>query len=225
MGICNNLKEVYKSIEDTKKALNIKRDITLVAVSKTYPYEKVLEASSCEQVDFGENRVSEGEEKVNKIANAKLKWHLIGHLQTNKASKAVRCFDVIHTLDSIKLASKVNDFALQYNKTPDVFIQVNTTGEGTKSGCEPNEVLDIAAFIINDCKNLKLVGLMTIGPLIGNDDDIRKSFALLRRTRDKLSDKLGKEYFNCLSMGMSGDYKIAIEEGATHLRIGTAILE
>jgi pyridoxal phosphate enzyme (YggS family) len=223
MAVCDNLEGIYKTIEETKASFNIEREITLIAVSKTYPYQKVAEASSCGQIDFGENKVLEGIEKIDVLKDKKLKWHLIGHLQTNKASKAVRYYDVIHSVDSIKLATKLNDYALLYEKKPEIFIQVNTTEEEAKSGCDKSQVFDVAGFIIKECAGLSLKGLMTIGPLFGNNDDIRKSFSLLRRIRDELSDKLGKEYFNFLSMGMSGDYKIAIEEGATHLRVGSAI--
>ncbi len=223
MPIQKNLKQILDNIERIKKDKNIKRDITLVAISKTYAADKVLEAFTAGQCDFGENRVQEGTEKASKINNDKIIWHLVGHLQSNKASKAVRYFDVIHSVDSEKIAGEINKFAKQYNKNPEVFIQVNTSGEDAKSGCGPDETEYLCKYIINECPNIKLCGLMTIGPFYGTENDTRSCFKQLYNISRKLADKYGQEYMKNLSMGMSGDYELAIEEGATHLRIGSAI--
>jgi hypothetical protein len=223
MPIKNNLINVLNKIDSIKKKNNINRDITLIAVSKTYSADFVKLAIEAGQFHFGENRVQEGIEKIEAVSNNHVKWHLIGHLQTNKAGKAVRYYDFIHSIDSNKIAERVNHFAGEYKKIMPVFIQINTTDEETKSGCEPDEAGALAGYIINNCPHLKLVGLMTIGPLAGDESKIRESFKKLSLLKKSLSDKFGNDFFNYISMGMSGDYETAIEEGATHVRIGSAI--
>ena len=223
MSIEYNLKRLNEKIEQIKIKNNLKQEITLIAVSKTVSAEKVKEAISCNHFHFGENRVQEGIEKIFVINDNRLTWHLIGNLQSNKASKAVRHFDIIHSIDDTNIASEVNKFALNYNKTVKVLIQINTSGELSKSGCENDKAGEVANFIIENCPHLSLKGLMTIGPLEGNTTKIRNSFKLLTKTRDKLIADFGKNAMEYLSMGMSSDFEIALEEGATHLRIGTAI--
>ena len=223
MKISDNLKIILNNMNAIKEKNNITREITLIAVSKTYSAEDVQQAIEAGQYHFGENRVQEGIEKIEAIADEKAKWHLIGHLQTNKASKAVRYYDYIHSIDSDNIAERVNHFAGIYDKKMQVFIQVNTTHEENKSGCEPEAAEALASFIINKCPHLSLIGLMTIGPLEGNEQQIRESFKKLSFLKKTLSDNFMGDYFQYISMGMSGDYQIAIEEGATHIRIGSAI--
>ncbi len=223
MSIKENVEKILQNIERIKKENNINREIKLVAISKTYPAEYVLEAVEAEHFDFGENRVQEGTEKIDEINDERITWHLVGHLQSNKASKAARYFDVIHSVGRKKIAREINKFAGQYGKNPEIFVQVNTTGEDSKYGCEPQDTEEICSYIINECSNIKLVGLMTIGPLYGGAAETRECFHNLYGLRRKLADKFGDEYMSKLSMGMSADYEIAIQEGATHLRIGSAI--
>lgn len=223
MSIQENILELKNLIEQKKKSLSIKNNITLIAVSKNFGADKIIEALNAGIYDFGENRINEAIPKIEQINDKRIKWHFIGHLQSNKASKAVRYFDVIHSIDSINLAEKVNSFANQYKKVMPIFIQVNTSFEDTKSGIYPEELENLISFVINKCNFLELQGLMTIGPLTSNENNIRKCFKDLKILKQKMSNKYGEKYFPFLSMGMSGDWQIALEEGATHLRIGTAI--
>lgn len=223
MAVKENLKEIIENINKIKEKNNITREIQLIAVSKTMSADKVKEAIDAGHLDFGENRVQEGIEKIEKINDDRVTWHLIGHLQSNKASKAVRNFNFIHSVDRIKIADKIQNFCEQYEKQITVLIEVNTSGEESKYGCKPEETEKLAKHILTSCKNLQLKGLMTVGPLYGGNKGARESFQKLNSIKLDLADKLGNEYMEFLSMGMSGDYEIAIEEGATHLRIGTAI--
>ncbi|MGL4369980.1 MAG: YggS family pyridoxal phosphate-dependent enzyme, partial [Spirochaetota bacterium] len=147
--------------------------------------------------------------------------HLIGHLQSNKARDAVRLFDLIHSIDKYETAEKVSQEALAAGKIQKILVQVNTSGEESKNGCTPDDTIEICKKI-SRLKNIQLMGLMTVGPLTDNEDSIRKAFSLLRTLRDKASAETGLP-LNELSMGMSGDFRIAIEEGATMIRIGSAI--
>jgi pyridoxal phosphate enzyme (YggS family) len=146
---------------------------------------------------------------------------MIGHLQSNKAKDAVKLFSLIHSIDSLSTAEKINREAAKIGKIQDILIQINSSGEESKSGISSARAVDLA-WNISKMKNLNLKGIMTIGPLTDNESDIRKSFILTRQTLDSINSELGLS-LNELSMGMSDDYLIAIEEGATLLRIGSAI--
>lgn len=190
-------------------------EITLIAVSKTHPVETVREAISAGATVFGENKVQEAEEKTAEISG--VEWHLIGHLQSNKARKAVKLFDVIQTVDSIELASRLERICLEEGcEDLKVFAQVDLGGEETKSGVALNDLPKLLEFLKN-CKCLKLIGLMQIPPFFEDVEKVRPFFRKLREIRDELLPD-GK-----LSMGMSHDFTVAIEEGATHVRVGTAI--
>ncbi len=181
------------------------KDITLIAVTKTIPLEKINEAIAAGIKDIGENKVQELELKnIHGATN-----HLIGHLQTNKVKKAVELADVIHSVDSLKLAKKIE----QYSPGHKVLIQINTSNEATKFGLNPTNKEELNSILK---LNLSVLGLMTIGPNTQDEAEVRNSFRLLK----ELKDKYNLEH---LSMGMSNDYEIAIEEGATMLRIGSAI--
>jgi pyridoxal phosphate enzyme (YggS family) len=186
-------------------------DVTLVAVSKTFPAEAVQAAIAAGVRDLGENRVQEARDKRPLVA-ADAHWHLIGHLQSNKARDAVRLFDVIQTIDSIALAEKVARAAEGAGARPSVLIEVNLGGEAQKAGCAPTEV-GALANAVRAMPQLQLSGLMTIPPA---DGEPRRWFAALRALRDAA----GVEH---LSMGMSEDFEAAIEEGATIIRVGRAI--
>lgn len=211
MSIRDNLAGVESRIAAACAHAGRKRsDVTLVAVSKTFSASFVDEAIAAGVTDVGENRVQEARDKKPEVRRA-VRWHLIGHLQTNKAKDAVRIFDVIQTVDSELLALKISKAATE---PIDVLLEVNIGNEPQKAGVVPKEVEPLARAVAA-IPNLRLQGLMTIPPL-GTADESRKYFSELRRMRDSLGLKE-------LSMGMSEDFEVAIQEGATILRIGRAI--
>lgn len=192
-------------------------EITLVAVSKTKPVNVLREALNCGIKIFGENKIQEAEAKIAEIGHEKAEWHLIGNLQANKARKAVKLFDVIHTLDSIELAQRLERICFEENREClSVFIQVDLAGEETKFGVEESSLPNLINYL-QTCKHLHLLGFMLIPPYFEDVEKVRPFFKQLRKLRDKLLPN-GK-----LSMGMSHDFEVAIEEGATHIRVGTAI--
>lgn len=219
--IKENLNRVRDEIAE--KCLKIGRnpaEVTLIAVSKTYGYEWVLDAISCGQKDFGENWAQELVEKYDFVPKD-VSWHFIGHLQTNKAKYVVPRAEFIHSVDKLKLAEEIAKIAQKQNKSQKILLEIKTSEEATKHGfTSENEIEEIAEF----CKtnpNVNLVGLMTMAPFTEEEKEIRKSFRQLRLLKDEMNKK-GFELKE-LSMGMTGDFEIALEEGATMLRIGTAI--
>ena len=188
-------------------------EITLVAVTKTFPATDVDHAIAAGATCVGENKVQEARDKKPDVT-ASAQWHLIGHLQSNKARDAVRLFDVIHTVDSVALAERLERFAAGQEKRQDVMLQVNVGGETQKSGVEKSEVAELAGRV-RAMRSLKLTGLMTIPPA-GEPEAMRPYFRELKAMRDDL----GLEH---LSMGMTDDFEVAIEEGATVIRVGRAI--
>ena len=188
-------------------------DVTLVAVTKTFPASDVDHAIRAGMTNVGENKVQEARDKKPVVAAA-ARWHLIGHLQSNKAKDAVRLFDVIQTIDSIALAEKIARLAEAEGKRQDVMLQVNAGGEEQKSGAEPADIATLANSV-RALPSLNLLGLMTIPPL-GEAETMRPFFRQLKAMRDDL----GVEH---LSMGMTDDFEVAIEEGSTIVRVGRAI--
>jgi pyridoxal phosphate enzyme (YggS family) len=199
-------------------------EITLLAVSKTFPAEFLVRAAEAGIRCFGENRVQEAETKIPQLRNIDgLQWHLIGHLQTNKARRAAELFDVIHSVDSVKLAAKLNQASTEAGKILSVLLQIDLGDEETKFGAEPRQIHELVEAI-NGFPGLRLNGLMTIPPFWDNPEDVRPYFARLRQLRDKMEmEQPGCLGLNHLSMGMSHDFEQAVQEGATILRIGTAI--
>lgn len=199
-------------------------EITLVAVSKTHPPEAVREAMAAGLLEFGENRVQEAELKIPAIGREHARWHLIGHLQSNKARKAVELFDVIDSLDSVDLARRLDRVCAEVGR-PDlpVLIQVDLGHEATKSGVDEKDLPELLK-VLPTCKQLRLKGVMTVPPFFDDREKVRPYFRRLRALRDDLRNEgaFGDERGE-LSMGMTHDYEVAIEEGATMLRIGTAI--
>lgn len=199
-------------------------EITLVAVSKTHPAEAVHEAIAAGLGNFGENRVQEAESKIPAVGRTAARWHLIGHLQSNKARRAVELFDCIHSLDSADLAQRLNRICdeLERQELP-VLIQVDLGHETTKTGIDEKNVSELVA-VIHECPQLCLLGLMTVPPFFEEAESVRPYFRRLRELRNELkakgafADRPGE-----LSMGMTHDFEIAIEEGATMVRVGTAI--
>jgi PLP dependent protein len=221
----SRLQTVRRRVADCARTSGRTTDeITLVAVSKTHPAERLREALEIGVKDFGENRVQEAETKILSVGRGAANWHLIGHLQTNKARRAVSLFDVIHSLDSVSLAERLEHSCIQEDrKELRVLIQVDLASEPTKSGIAPDELSKLVKTV-NDSSRLKLAGLMVLPPFFEDTEQVRPYFRRLRELRDELQAK--GHFVNErgeLSMGMTHDFEIAIEEGATMLRIGTAI--
>ena len=209
-----------------KAAIRSGRDpetVRLVGVSKTMSAEQIKKAIEAGVTILGENYIQEAREKFNALAAYNVSWHFIGHLQTNKAKYAVRLFDLIHSIDSIKLARELNKQAQKINKIQDILIQVNISQESTKSGTYVEAVSDLIEGI-SDLNNLRVRGLMTLPPFFNAPEKVRPYFIALRDLRSQLQTH---QWHNVtmqeLSMGMTGDFQAAIEEGATLVRIGTAI--
>lgn len=213
-----NLAEINRKIaEVAQKAGRNANEIKLVAVSKTHPSTVLREAIAAGARILGENKVQEAESKINEIGREAAEWHLIGHLQSNKARKAVKLFDVIHTLDSVELAERLERICKEENRAElSVLIQVDLANEATKNGIKAED-LPILTEFLRDCESVKLKGLMTIPPFFEDVEKVRPFFGKLRELRDEIIPN-GE-----LSMGMSHDFEVAIEEGATLIRVGTAI--
>ena len=195
------------------------REIKLVAVSKTVEPARIREAIEAGVSILGENYVQEAQKKIEEIGQP-VAWHFIGHLQSNKAKYAVRLFDTIHSLDSLPLAEELNRRGEQTNKVMKVLIEVNLSGEATKFGTDEERVTNLAKAILS-LHFLSLQGLMTMPPYFDNPEVSRPYYVVLRELKEKLA-RNGIP-MNELSMGMSNDFQIAIEEGATYVRVGTAI--
>jgi pyridoxal phosphate enzyme (YggS family) len=219
------LKDNYVTLlEDIKRCcVNCEKnfdDIKIVAVSKTFPSEIIKEVYNLGHRDFGENRVQELEGKYDELKELDIKWHLVGHLQTNKVKYIIDYVSLIHSVDSVKLAEEIDSRAKAKNKRVDVLVQVNTSDEMQKSGCEVNEAMSLCKSI-SGFENIVLKGLMTIGKFTDDTEIIRENFRTLKNLYDDI--KVDVQSFEYLSMGMTSDYEIAIEEGANMLRIGSAV--
>jgi pyridoxal phosphate enzyme (YggS family) len=219
------LSEVRARIDTAARGANrAPEEITLIAISKTHSADVVRAGIEAGIKDFGENRVQEADSKINEVGRAAVRWHLVGHLQSNKAGRAVQLFDCIHSLDSSELAVRLNRLCEADQRAQlEVLIQIDLGGEKTKTGIDPRE-LPVLLEALKDCSRLRLLGLMTLPPFFENPDCARPYFKTLRGLRDKLQQQghFG-ERTGELSMGMSHDFEIAIEEGATMVRVGTAI--
>ena len=196
-------------------------EITFIAVSKTYPASDVALAAACGIRDFGENKVQELIKKQ-PLAPEGLRWHFIGHLQTNKVRSVVGKVCLIHSVDSIHLAEEIDRRAASSGLVQEVLLQVNAAGEDTKFGLAEEAVLPLAESMAGQLKNVKIRGLMQIPPYSEDPEDVRKWFRCMYKLREELSRR-GFTDADILSMGMSHDFETAIEEGATHVRIGTAV--
>lgn len=192
-------------------------EIRLVAVSKTHPVDTLREALDLGLTVFAENKVQEGESKIVELGRNTAEWHLIGHLQSNKARRAVQLFDVIQSVDSLELAQRLERICGEEGREElPVFVQVDLAGEATKSGITESELPQLVEFL-KACKYLRLHGFMLLPPYFDDANEARTYFKRLREIRDELLPGGG------LSMGMSHDFEVAIEEGATIVRVGTAI--
>jgi hypothetical protein len=216
--IRDNLMRVRERI--ARAAARAGRDpsgITLVCVSKTKPAELVREALEAGATDFGENYVQEAAQKV-PLAGPGARWHMIGHLQTNKAARAAELFHMIQSVDSVKLAGRLGRAARERGRILDVLIEVNVVGEQTKSGAAPEEVPSVAEAVLRE-EGLRLLGVMGIPPFLADPERVRPYFAALR----EIFETLPPANRRVLSMGMSADFEAAIAEGSTMVRIGTAV--
>ena len=215
MDIELNLSDVRARIARACQRSNREPEtVTLVAVTKGFDMRVIRTAFNCGLRDFGENRVQEATGKMEQLADLRqsIIWHMVGHLQSNKAKITVQNFDIVHSVDSVRLAMILSQYI---DSTFPILLQMNITGEGSKSGFKEEEVLN-AIREIEKLPNLEIKGLMTIAPFVNDPEEIRPVFRRLRELRDSI----GLEH---LSMGMTDDFEVAVEEGATILRIGRAI--
>ncbi|HUI44828.1 MAG TPA: YggS family pyridoxal phosphate-dependent enzyme [Nitrospirota bacterium] len=223
MSISDNLKKVMDRIASAaRRAGRDPASIKLIAVTKTVDIERIREAVAAGTGVLGENRVQEAKEKIEQLGPL-ASWHLIGHLQSNKAKYAVKLFDLIHSIDSFEVAQEVDKQAAKVGKIQDVLVEVNISGEASKAGItavDAANLIEKAAVL----KNLSIKGLMTIPPFFDNAEEARPYFKKLRDLSVRIgSEKISRVSMGELSMGMSGDFEVAVEEGATMVRVGTAI--
>jgi PLP dependent protein len=224
MSVAGRLTEIRERIAAAARSAG--RDpasIRLVAVSKTFPIDAVREAFAAGQREFGENRVQEALQKIDASADLDIRWHLLGHLQTNKARKAAPAFATIQSVDSVDLLQKLDRAAAETGAAPELLVQVDLAGEATKFGAPPDEarrILDAAAR----CTAARVSGLMTLPPVPDTPEDARPWFRRLRDLRDGwAAEGIPADMLRELSMGMSQDFEVGIAEGATIVRVGTAI--
>lgn len=213
--IAENLASIREFINSDK--------VTVIAVTKTQPPEVIRAAFAAGLSVLGENRVQEALEKAAALSDLSLDWHLIGHLQTNKVKQAVSLFSLIHSVDSPRLAIEIDRCAKNLGKVQNVLLQVNVAGEDTKSGITLAEADELAA-LIESLPQLRLCGVMTIAPLYEDPEQTRPIFREMRIVFERLRRNVAcPEFFRWLSMGMTHDYKVAVEEGANMVRIGTGL--
>lgn len=214
---------VQKSIEEAcNKSGRDKKDVTLIAVSKTHPVEAIEEAYQNGCRDFGENKVQELVDKYEQLPKD-IRWHLIGHLQTNKVKYIIDKVYLIHSVDSLHLAETINTEAIKHNRIVNILIEVNIAKEESKFGVFAEDAKELIKEI-SKLSNVKVCGLMTIAPYVDNSDENRQYFVNLKELFiDIARENIDNVTMNILSMGMSGDYEIAVEEGATYIRVGTFI--
>ncbi|MEP0827670.1 MAG: YggS family pyridoxal phosphate-dependent enzyme [bacterium] len=216
-----NIKNVRARVAvAAKKAGRQESDIAIVAVAKTFPSAAIKAAVGYGLGDIGESRVQEAEQKIKELGQV-ARWHLVGHLQTNKAAKAVKMFDMIQSVDSLKLAEAMNRAAESEGKKIDCLVEINSSGELSKFGVRPSDAERLIEDIL-ELRYISLRGLMTVGPLTESEPVLRASFRLTRKILEQ-GQALAGEKFHILSMGMSGDFETAIEEGSNMIRLGSAL--
>jgi len=222
--IARRLNGVRDRIADAaRRAGRLPSSVRLVAVSKTFPLESIRAAARSGQVDFGENKVQEAQAKILAAGSLPLRWHFIGHLQSNKARKAAALFDVIHSIDSVDLLRKVDEEVAEKDRQVEVLIQVDLAGELTKHGAPESELSAIIEAALG-CKAVRLSGLMMLPPAVADPADARPYFAAVRDLRERyVAQGVPAANLTELSMGMSHDFEVAIEEGATIIRVGSEI--
>lgn len=222
--IRDNLTEVRRRIETVCARLNKNPDlITIVGISKNRTVEQLKDLIESGIADVGENKVQEALLKYNQLTT--FKWHMVGHLQTNKVKDAVKIFDLIHSVDSVYLAAEINKQAGRINKVQDILIEVNTSGETAKYGFKPDKTAS-AVKEIAKLGNINIKGLMTVAPIVDNPEQARPFFKLLRELSGQINTLHITPYtLNILSMGMTDDFEIAIEEGSNMVRLGRVLFD
>jgi len=221
MDLAANLQSVYQCLQ--RAAERVQRDpasVTLLAVAKGQSAERVRAAADLGLTLFGENRVQEAKIKIGQCPG-KLHWHMIGHLQSNKSRDAVHFFEMIQSVDTLALAQELDNYAAKAAKTLPVLLEVNAAGESTKYGFRPDQLLAELSSI-NALRRLEIQGLMTVAPWTPEPEKVRPIFRRVRELKEQCEQSLGAPLAH-LSMGMSGDFEVAVEEGATLVRIGTAL--
>jgi len=223
MSIRENVQFVRNKIaEACRRSGRESEEIELVAITKTVDVEQINEAIEAGIRVVGENRVQEAWRKFQEVGE-KAHWHMVGHLQTNKVKRVLQFADMIHSVDSVYLAGEIQTQAKKLDRTIEILIQVNTSGEESKFGLEPEATIG-AIEEVSILPNLKIKGLMTIGAFLPNPEDVRPCFKLLNDLKDRVNERgITSVEIGTLSMGMTNDYEIAIEEGSTMVRVGTAI--
>ena len=220
MSLENKIKEVLEKIETARKTSPLNQKVDLVAATKTRDISQIQECYNLGVLNIGENRIQEAERKFVEFPGFnQLKKRFIGHLQTNKVSKCLRLFDTVDSVDSLKLAKKINSSSTE--KKTECLIEINTSKEPQKHGFNPIVSEDlISCFTL---KNLEIIGLMTIGPNTSEEKQTRNAFKLLRKLKEDINSELGEHKIKELSMGMSGDFEIGVQEGSTMVRVGTGL--
>jgi len=222
--IAENLKNLQKRIEQTCNKYGRKiDDVQLIAVSKTFSVELIQEANDAGQIDFGENYVQELQEKHKVLSERTMRWHFIGHLQSNKVKYIAEYVDLIHSVDDLNLGKEISKRAERCNRVQDVLVEIHTTDEATKFGVQPEKTIALIKEL-SRLSHLKVCGLMTMGPFSDNPNDSRSSFRCAADLKKQIeAEGILNVQMRHLSMGMTHDFEVAIEEGATLIRIGTAI--
>ena len=227
MSVAENIERIREQIDSAvKRAGRTASEVTLMAVSKTFPVDSIREAYRAGIRVFGENRVQEFAGKVDALQDlSDAEWHMIGHLQTNKAAKAAELFSAVDSVDSLRLARKLNEAAAQLSKKLPVLIELNVGGEAAKTGMDPESPeLEQILSAAPQLEHLAIRGLMTVPPFTDDPQQARPFFRKLRELRDQIAKRhLPSASMDVLSMGMSHDFEIAIEEGSTCVRVGTGI--
>jgi hypothetical protein len=222
MSLKDTIKSIRSKIESAQKRGGFSHPVQLIAVTKTHPFSLIQECYDAGITAIGENKIQEASQKFESFENMQdITRRFIGHLQSNKVKKCLKMFDTIDSVDSLKLAKRISNAALSLKKTVPVLLEINTSGEVQKHGFLPNQ-LDEIIECFNET-NIKIEGLMTVGPKTTEEKKTRDSFIQLRKTRDSISELLNQPNLRELSMGMSGDYEIAVEEGSSVVRLGTAL--
>ncbi len=219
-AIAENTKRIQDRIDRAARRSGRSADaVKLIVVTKTWPADIVQQVVDAGTRILGESRVQEAQHKVPEVAG-KVSWHLVGHLQRNKVKQALPLFDLIHSVDTLRLAKEISRWAVRRDTPARVLVQVNTSGEASKFGVSPDAALDLIGQV-DDLQGVSVAGLMTIGAFDPDSETARPNFVLLRQIRDRIA--IHKPHISALSMGMTSDFEVAIEEGATMIRIGTAI--
>ena len=219
MNLKEKIEELHSKINSAQRKSGLNHQVEIVGVTKTRPFSYIEESYAAGLRHIGENRIQEAESKFGSFNNMpNLKKRFIGHLQSNKSKKCVELFDAIDSISSIKTLKKVKKHSLELNKRMSLFIEINTSKESQKHGFYPDQKHEILECFDHGGRSIK--GLMTVGPHTSNIQSIRHSFTTLRETRDWVESETGKKIKH-LSMGMSGDYEVAVEEGSTMIRVGS----